>query len=222
MESSILYPVRDRPLRIAVLGSTRGTDLQAIIDSIRSGELYAEIVCVISNRRSAYILERARMNGIEAVFVDPRGLSREEYDRIVIDELEKRGPIDLILLIGYMRILSKLFVDRFRWRILNIHPSLLPAFAGGMDLEVHKAVLDYGVKVTGCTLHFVDEDVDTGPILIQKIVDVSDDDTPVTLKAKVQKKEQEALIEAIKIFQEKIVKIEGRRIKILNCTRSDD
>lgn len=216
MESNIIYPVKDRPLRIAVLGSTRGTDLQAIIDSIKSGELYAEIVCVISNRRDAYILERARMNGIEAIFIDPKGLSREEYDKIIVSELEKRGPIDLILLIGYMRILSKFFVDRFRWRILNIHPSLLPAFSGGMDLEVHKAVLDYGVKVTGCTLHFVDEGVDTGPILIQKVVEVSDDDTPLTLKAKVQKKEQEALIEAIKIFQEKMIMIDGRRVRILN------
>lgn len=216
MESNVIYPVKDRPLRIAVLGSTRGTDLQAIIDSIKSGELYAEIVCVISNRRDAYILERARMNGIEAIFIDPKGLSREEYDKILVSELEKRGPIDLILLIGYMRILSKFFVDRFRWRILNIHPSLLPAFSGGMDLEVHKAVLDYGVKVTGCTLHFVDEGVDTGPILIQKVVEVSDDDTPLTLKAKVQKKEQEALIEAIKIFQEKIIMIDGRRVRILN------
>jgi phosphoribosylglycinamide formyltransferase-1 len=216
MESNTIHPIKGRPLRIAVLGSTKGTDLQAIIDSIRGGKLYAEIVCVISNKRDAYILERARMNGIEAIFLDPKGLSREEYDRIVIGELEKRGPIDLILLIGYMRILSKVFVDRFRWRILNIHPSLLPAFAGGMDLEVHKAVLDYGVKVTGCTLHFVDEGVDMGPILIQKTVDVSDDDTPVTLKAKVQEKEQEALIEAIKIFQEKVIRIEGRRVRILN------
>ncbi|MEM4461776.1 MAG: phosphoribosylglycinamide formyltransferase [Candidatus Bathyarchaeia archaeon] len=216
MESNVIYPVKDRPLRIAVLGSTRGTDLQAIIDSIKSGELYAEIVCVISDRRNAYILERARMNGIEAIFIDPKGLSREEYDKIIVSELEKRGPIDLVLLIGYMRILSKFFVDRFRWRILNIHPSLLPAFSGGMDLEVHKAILDYGVKVTGCTLHFVDEGVDTGPILIQKVVEVSDDDTPLTLKAKVQEKEQEALIEAIKIFQERIIRIEGRRVKILN------
>lgn len=216
MESHIIYPVRGRPLRIAVLGSTRGTDLQAIIDSIKSGKLYAEIVCVISNKRDAYILERARTNNIEAIFVDPKGLSREEYDRIIVEELEKRSPIDLILLIGYMRILSKVFIDKFRWKTLNIHPSLLPAFAGGMDLEVHKAVLDYGVKVTGCTLHFIDEGVDTGPILMQKVVEVSDDDTPLTLKAKVQQKEQEALIEAIKIFQEKIVKIEGRRVKILN------
>jgi len=216
LESNVIYPVKDRPLRIAVLGSTRGTDLQAIIDSIKSGELYAEIVCVISDRRNAYILERARMNGIEAIFIDPKGLSREEYDKIIVGELEKRGPIDLVLLIGYMRILSKFFVDRFRWRILNIHPSLLPAFSGGMDLEVHKAILDYGVKVTGCTLHFVDEGVDTGPILIQKVVEVSDDDTPLTLKAKVQEKEQEALIEAIKIFQERIIRIEGRRVKILN------
>ncbi|RLI23492.1 phosphoribosylglycinamide formyltransferase [Candidatus Bathyarchaeota archaeon] len=208
-------PVEGRPLRIAVLGSTRGTDLQAIIDAIESGDLDAEIVCVISNRRKAYILERARKHGIEAIYISPKGLSREEYDRLVMEELDKRAPIDLILLIGYMRILSSEFVRRYRWRIMNIHPSLLPAFAGGMDLDVHKAVLDYGVKVTGCTLHFVDEGVDTGPIILQKPVKVDEDDTPETLKSKVQKAEQEIILEAIRLFKQGRLRVEGRRVRIL-------
>ena len=208
-------PVEDRPLRIAVLGSTRGTDLQAVIDAIESGDLDAEVVCVISNRRKAYILERARKHGIEAIYISPKGLSREEYDRLVMKELEKRAPIDLILLIGYMRILSNEFVRRYRWRIMNIHPSLLPAFAGGMDLDVHRAVLDYGVKVTGCTLHFVDEGVDTGPIILQKPVKVDEDDTPETLKSKVQKAEQEIILEAIKLFKQGRLRVEGRRVRIL-------
>ncbi|RLI26469.1 phosphoribosylglycinamide formyltransferase [Candidatus Bathyarchaeota archaeon] len=208
-------PVEDRPLRIAVLGSTRGTDLQAVIDAIESGDLDAEVVCVISNRRKAYILERARKHGIEAIYISPKGLSREEYDRLVMKELEKRAPIDLILLIGYMCILSNEFVRRYRWRIMNIHPSLLPAFAGGMDLDVHRAVLDYGVKVTGCTLHFVDEGVDTGPIILQKPVKVDEDDTPETLKSKVQKAEQEIILEAIKLFKQGRLRVEGRRVRIL-------
>jgi phosphoribosylglycinamide formyltransferase-1 len=208
-------PVRDRPIRLAVLGSTRGTDLQAIIDAIKSGFLKAEVVCVISDRKDAYILERAKQHGIEALFINPKGLAREEYDKLIMDEIEKRSPVDLILLIGYMRILSNQFVRKYRWRIINIHPSLLPAFAGGMDLNVHKAVLNHGVKVTGCTLHFVDEGVDTGPIILQKPVMVDDGDTPETLKAKVQRAEQEVLIEAIKLFQQGLIKMEGRRVKIL-------
>jgi phosphoribosylglycinamide formyltransferase-1 len=208
-------PVEDRPIRLAVLGSTRGTDLQAIIDAIKSGLLKAEIVCVISDKKDAYILERAKQHGIEALFINPKGLTREEYDKLIMDEIEKHSPVDLILLIGYMRILSNQFVKKYKWRIINIHPSLLPAFAGGMDLNVHKAVLDYGVKVTGCTLHFVDEGVDTGPIILQKPVMVDDDDTPETLKAKVQKAEQEVLIEAIKLFQRGLIRIEGRRVRIL-------
>ncbi len=208
-------PVKDRPIRLAVLGSTRGTDLQAIIDAIKSSLLKAEVVCVISDRKDAYILERAKQHGIEALFINPKGLTREEYDKLIMDEIEKRSPVDLILLIGYMRILSNQFVKKYRWRIINIHPSLLPAFAGGMDLNVHKAVLDYGVKVTGCTLHFVDEGVDTGPIILQKPVMVDDNDTPETLKAKVQKAEQEVLIEAIKLFQGGLIRVEGRRVRIL-------
>lgn len=211
----VFQPVKDRPMRLVVLGSTRGTDLQAVIDAIKSGTLNAEVVCVISDRKNAYILERARQHGIEALFINPKGLTREEYDKLIMDEMEKRSPVDLILLIGYMRILSSQFVRRYRWKIVNIHPSLLPAFAGGMDLDVHKAVLDYGVKVTGCTLHFVDEGVDTGPIILQKPVIVDENDTPEVLKAKVQKAEQEIILEAIKFFQRGMIKVEGRRVRIL-------
>ncbi|MCD6155011.1 MAG: phosphoribosylglycinamide formyltransferase [archaeon GB-1867-097] len=205
-------------LRIAVLGSTRGTDLEGIFKAIENGELEnVEIACVISNKKKAYILERARKHGVEAIFISSKGKTREEYDKLIAEELDKRN-IDLILLIGYMRILSSWFVKKYKWKIMNIHPSLLPAFAGGMDLEVHKAVLEYGVKVTGCTLHFVDEGVDTGPIILQKPVYVEEEDTPETLKAKVQKAEQEIIIEAIKLYQEGRLKVEGRRVRILPKT----
>lgn len=202
-------------LRIGVLGSTRGTDLEGIFKAIDDGRLRdVEVVCVISNKKDAYILERARRRGVEAIFIDPKGKDRETYDKEVAIELDKRG-VDLILLIGYMRILSSWFVNKYRWKIMNIHPSLLPAFAGGMDLEVHKAVLEHGVKVTGCTLHFVDEGVDTGPIILQKAVPVDEDETPETLKPKVQSAEQEIIIEAIKLFKEGRLKVEERRVRIL-------
>lgn len=200
-------------LRIAVLASTRATDMQAIIDEIKAGRLNAEIVCLISNKKDAYALERARNNGIEAIFLDPKGKSKEEYDEELAKELEKR-KVDLILLIGYNRYITKPLLEKFRYRIMNIHPSLLPAFPG-WDKDVHRAVLDYGCKITGCTLHFVDENLDAGPIIIQKAVEVKEDDTVDTLKERVQKAEQEALIEGIKLFMENKIKIEGRKVRIL-------
>lgn len=200
-------------LRIGVLASTRGTDMQAIIDAIRTGRLDAEIVCVISNKRDAYALERARQHGIEALFLDPKGKAQVEYDMELASELERR-KVDLVLLIGYNKFLSPEFVKRFRNRIMNIHPSLLPAFPG-WDLNVHRAVLDYGVKVTGCTLHFVDESRDAGPIIIQKVVDVREEDDEEALKRRVQEAEGEALIEGIKLFQEGRLSVEGRKVRIL-------
>jgi phosphoribosylglycinamide formyltransferase-1 len=202
-----------RLLRIGVLASTRGTDMQAIIDAIRTGRLDAEIVCVISNKRDAYALERARQHGIEALFLDPKGKAQVEYDMELASELERR-KVDLVLLIGYNKFLSPEFVKRFRNRIMNIHPSLLPAFPG-WDLNVHRAVLDYGVKVTGCTLHFVDESRDAGPIIIQKVVDVREEDDEEALKRRVQEAEGEALIEGIKLFQEGRLSVEGRKVRIL-------
>ncbi len=201
-------------LKIAVLSSTRATDMQGIIDAIKKGELSAEIKILLSNKKDSYALERGRNNGIECLFIDSAGLSREEYDEKIIKDLEKRN-IDLILLIGYMKILSKKFIENYKFKIMNIHPSLLPAFAGGMDKNVHKSVLDYGCKITGCTLHFVDETVDGGPIIIQKVCKVEDMDNEDTLKEKIQKLEVQAFIEAIKLFSENKIKVEGRKVKIL-------
>jgi phosphoribosylglycinamide formyltransferase-1 len=182
--------------RLAVLGSTRGTDMQAIIDAIANQTLLASIEVVISNKQDAYILERARLHQLNAVFVDPACLSREEYDKKLVAVLSQY-QVDLIVLIGYMRILSNHFIVHWRNKIINVHPSLLPAFAGGMDNNVHQAVLNAGVKETGCTVHYVTEDIDAGPILIQKRCAILVDDTVESLKSRVQKLEAEALIEAI-------------------------
>ena len=182
--------------RLAVLGSTRGTDLQAIIDAIKTGQLEASIEIVISNKADAYILERAKNHNLKAFFLDPKGLDREEYDTRLSTMLEQYRP-DLILLIGYMKILSPEFVRRWKGKIWNVHPSLLPKFAGGINLNVHQAVLDAGEQETGCSIHEVDEGVDTGKIILQKKCSVESSDTADTLKAKVQKLEGEAFIEAI-------------------------
>jgi len=190
-----------KPIKLGVLGSTKGTDLQAIIDAINQGDLYASIELVISNRKKAYILERARNHGIETLFISHKEKSREEFDAEMSKALNSKG-VELVLLIGFMRILSGWFCNEWQNRILNVHPSLLPAFAGGMDMNVHEEVLKAGVKETGCTIHFVTEDVDAGPIVIQKKCPVERDDTPESLKEKVQLLEGEAFIEAIKIFQE--------------------
>lgn len=203
-----------KKLIIGVLASTRGTDLQAVIDEIESGKLDAEIACVISNKEDAYALERAREHKIEAIYIDQKNKTREQFDEEVIKELEKRN-VELIFLIGYMRYLSKPFVEKYRNRIMNIHPSLLPAFAGGMDKSVHEAILEHGCKVTGCTLHFVDEGADTGPIIQQKAVEITEDETVESLKEKVQKAEQEIILKGIRLFQEGRLKVEGRKVKIL-------
>lgn len=186
-----------RKLHLAVLGSTRGTDLQAIIDAIESKTLNAEIVIVVSNKPDAYILERAKNHGLNTILIESKGKERAAYDQEILEEL-KKYPVDLVLLIGYLRILSPHFVAAYKDRILNVHPSLLPAFAGGMDMNVHEAVIKAGVKETGCTVHLVDEGVDTGKILVQKRCAVEPTDTAETLKTKVQKLEGEALIETIK------------------------
>ncbi len=203
-----------RKLKIGVLASTRGTDLQAIIDEIEQGKLNAEVSVVISNKEDAYALERARKHGIDAVFIDPKGKTREEFDREVMKILDKKG-VDVIALIGYMRLLSPEFVNRYRNRIMNVHPSLLPAFAGGMDKNVHKTVLEHGVKVTGCTIHFVDEGADTGPIILQEAVKIDENETVDSLKEKVQSAEKRLYPEALRLFHEGRLRVEGRRVRIL-------
>ena len=182
---------------LAVLGSTNGTDLQAILDAINNGELDAEVSVAISNRENAYILERAKNHNVPAVFISHKGKTREEFDAEMTTVL-KEHAVDLVLLIGFMRILSAEFCREWKNRILNVHPSLLPKYAGGMDTDVHEEVLKNGDVETGCTIHFVTDEVDGGPILIQKKCTVEPDDTIETLKAKVQKLEGEAFVEAIK------------------------
>ena len=190
-------------IKLGVLGSTRGTDLQAIINSIEKGELFAEITIVISNKEESYILERAKKNNIPSIFLSHKGKTRKEFDRETTTVLKENG-VELILLIGFMRILSAQFCQTWRDRLLNVHPSLLPKHAGGVDVNVHEEVLRSGERETGCTIHFVTEDVDSGPILIQKKCNVDDNDTAETLKAKVQALEGKAFIESIQLIQNNI------------------
>lgn len=189
-------------VRIAVLGSTRGTDLQALLDAQAAGQLQgAQIVVVISNKPGAYILERAQAAGVETVVVTSKDKTREEFDAELLLELQKRS-IDLILLIGFMRILSPVIIREYAMRIMNIHPSLLPNYAGGMNMDVHAEVLKNQETVTGCTLHYVTEQVDEGPIILQQEVPVLPNDTVKTLKQRVQAAEQVVLLQGIHEFVE--------------------
>lgn len=183
-------------VRVGVLSSTRGTNLMAVLSAIEEKKLSAEIVVVISNKVDAFILERARSHNIPTYFFDPKGLTRENYDQ-KLSQLLHQYHVDLVVLIGYMRILSNDFVAEWPQKIINVHPSLLPAFAGKMNLEVHRAVLQSGVTETGCTVHSVTEKLDAGPILLQKTCAVLPTDTPEILKARVQVLEGDALVEVI-------------------------
>jgi len=202
-------------LNIGVLASTSGTDLQAILDEISAGSLEdVNLACVISNKEDAGALEKAKKAGVEAIFIPSKDKEREDFDHEMADELDKRD-VELVVLIGYMRYLSNWFVRKYENKIMNVHPSLLPAFAGGMDLNVHNAVLEHGVKVTGCTIHFVDEGADTGPIIMQKAIPVEETDTEHTLKEKVQDLEKKAFPEAIRLFRDNRLKVEGRIVHVL-------
>jgi len=207
-------------MNIAVLVSGRGTNLQAIIDAVESGYIKANISVVISSRKDALALKRARDHGIEVLFIDPQDFwkdkehkeeRRVEYDKKIIRELEKRN-VDLVLLAGYMLMLSPYFVNKYKNRIMNIHPSLLPAFPG---INAQKQALEYGVKYTGATVHFVDTELDHGPIILQDVVPVYDDDTVETLSNRILEKEHKIYVEAVKLFVEGKLRIEGRRVKIL-------
>lgn len=183
---------------IAVLGSTRGTDLQAIIDAIKAKELpNIDLKIVIANKKDAYILERVQSQGYPALFLDPKGKTREEYDQEILNILQE-NKVEYILLIGYMKIITRVLVEKYRDKIANIHPSLLPKYAGGMDLNVHEEVLKNHEKETGCTLHYIEEGVDSGKIIKQKKVLIENNETPDTLKAKVQRAEQEIIVDFLK------------------------
>ena len=187
-------------IKLGVLGSTNGTDLQTILDSIASGELIGEVSVVLSNRKNAYILERAKNHNVPAFFLSHKEKSREEFDAEMTAIL-KEHAVDLVLLIGFMRILSTKFCQEWRDKLLNVHPSLLPKYAGGMDTNVHENVLKNGDSETGCTIHFVTDEVDGGPILIQKKCNIEPNETVDTLKTKVQQLEGIAFIEAIQLIQ---------------------
>jgi phosphoribosylglycinamide formyltransferase-1 len=194
--------------KLGILISGRGSNFEAIANSIAAGRLDAEIAVVISNRAEARGLAIARERGIHAVVIPSKGLDREVYDRMVAAELEKNA-VDLVCLAGFMRLLSASFIREFPLRILNIHPSLLPAFPG---LEAQHQALEHGVKVSGCTVHFVDELLDAGPIVIQRAVPVLDTDTEETLSARILEQEHQIYTEAIRIVLSGNYRIEGRRV----------
>ena len=194
--------------RLAILLSGRGSNFEAIANNVASGAIEASIAVVISNRPEARGLEIARQRGLDTLVLPSKGMDREAYDRSLIDGLRPLQP-DLICLAGFMRLLSAAFVREFPNRILNIHPSLLPAFSG---LDAQHQALAYGVRVSGCTVHFVDEYLDAGPILLQAAVPVHDHDTEETLSARILEEEHRIYSEAIRIALSGRYRIEGRRV----------
>jgi phosphoribosylglycinamide formyltransferase 1 len=198
--------------RISVLLSGRGSNFEALAQSVAAGRIpNAEIVIALSNREDARGIEKARAFGIEARVISSKGLEREAYDKLVIAALQEKR-VDLVCLAGYMRLLSPQFVAAFRNRILNIHPSLLPAFPG---LEAQRQALEHGAKFSGCTVHFVDENLDAGPIVLQACVPIEDSDTPETLAERILREEHRIYAEAVRIVLEGRYRIEGRRVLIL-------
>lgn len=199
-------------LKIAVFASGRGSNFQSIIDHIKSGDIPAEVKLLISDRQQAGALKRAEHEEIENLFIDPAHFeTKAEYEKELVGILKNAG-VELVILAGYMRILSPFFVREFKNQIINIHPSLLPAFKG---LDAQKQAVDYGVKFSGCTVHFVDQGMDTGPIIKQAVVEVKEDDSADDLAARILKEEHKIYPEAVKLIAESKIKIEGRKVKIL-------
>lgn len=196
---------------LGVLCSGRGTDLQSIMDAIAAGRLDARISVVLSDKPGVMALERAEKAGIRNVCVNRKEYpDRESFERVLVSELEASG-VTLVILAGFMRILSPYFVHAYRGRIMNIHPALLPSFGGA---HAHRDVLAYGVKISGCTVHFVDEGMDSGPIILQAAVPVLDDDTEETLGARVLEQEHILYPKAIQLYVEGRLKVEGRHVRI--------
>jgi len=194
---------------IGVLLSGRGSNFEALAESVAAGRIpNAEIALVVSNREGAAGIEKAKARGIETRVIPSKGLQREEHDRQVVAALQEKG-VELVCLAGYMRLLSPLFVRAFPGKILNVHPSLLPAFPG---LEAQRQALEHGAKVTGCTVHFVDENLDAGPIVLQATVTIRDDDTAETLSERILREEHRIYSEAVKIVLTGNYRIDGRRV----------
>ena len=194
--------------RLGILISGRGSNFEAIAGNVAAGKIDAAIAVVISNRPEARGLETARATGLNAVSIPSKGLEREAYDRLVVAEL-KKNEVDLVCLAGFMRLLSASFVREFPLRILNIHPALLPAFPG---LDAQHQAIEHGVKISGCTVHFVDEHLDAGPIVLQRAVHVLDDDTADTLSTRILHEEHRVYSEAIRIVLSGEFRVEGRRV----------
>ncbi|ODS50692.1 MAG: phosphoribosylglycinamide formyltransferase 1 [Halanaerobium sp. 4-GBenrich] len=199
-------------LKIAVFASGRGSNFQSIIDNIKNGKIPAEVKLLISDNQDAGVLKRAESENIEHLFIDPAHFeTKADYEEELIGLLKNAG-VELVVLAGYMRILSPLFVRHFKNKIINIHPSLLPAFKG---LNAQKQAVKYGVKYSGCTVHFVDQGMDTGPIIKQAVVEVKEEDNADDLAARILKKEHKIYPEAVKLIAEGRIKIEGRKVKII-------
>ena len=198
-------------MNIAVLCSGNGTNLQAIIDSVKSGYIPAPVKLVVSDKKKAFALVRAKSANIKTIVLDPKDYkTREAFDKELLGHL-KEEKISLVVLAGYMRLLSRTFVKEYRNRIMNIHPALLPSFKGTHGV---RDALEYGVKLTGPTVHFVDEELDSGPVILQKAVEVKDDDTEETLLERVHAEEHKIYPQAIKLFVEGRLKVEGRKVRI--------
>ena len=207
-----------REEKIGVLCSGRGSNLASIIEAIERGEIRAEIAVVIADKADAYALERAREKGIPAVAVIYRDYAeRADFERALLTELHTHG-VTLVVLAGFMRILSPVFVHAYTGRILNIHPALLPSFPGA---HAHRDVLAYGVKVSGCTVHFVDEGMDSGPIILQASVPVQEGDTEEALAARVLAQEHRIFPEAIKLYVEGRLRTDGRKVHILSAAEGE-
>jgi phosphoribosylglycinamide formyltransferase-1 len=195
-------------IRLGILISGRGSNFEAIAFHVKARKLDARIAAVIANRADARGLEKARANGIPAICIPSQGVPREDYDRKLVAEL-KAHDVELVCLAGYMRLLSPVFIREFPMRVLNIHPSLLPSFPG---LDAQLQALEHGVKVSGCTVHFVDEDLDAGPIVLQAAVPVLDNDTADTLAARILREEHRIYSEAIALVASGNFRVEGRRV----------
>ncbi len=202
-------------IRIGVLASGGGTNLQSIIDACERGEIDGDVAVVISNVPEAFALERARKHRIDAYSFPHQGVTREQHEADVIECLEQH-KVNLVCLAGYLRMLTPVFINKYAGRLMNTHPALLPAFGGkGMHgLKVHQSVLDYGCKVSGCTIHFVTLEVDGGPIILQKAVPVQEGDTAETLQERVLKEEHKLFPRAIQLFAQGKLKIDGRLVRI--------
>lgn len=196
--------------RLGILLSGRGSNFEAIADRVASGGLIAEIAAVVSNVETAPGLARARERKLPAVYIPSSGRPREEFDREVVEVLKKHD-VSLVVLAGFMRILSRVFLDAFPYGILNIHPALLPAFAG---MDVQRKALEHGVKFSGCTVHFVDDSLDGGPIVLQAVVPVMDDDNVETLSARILKEEHRIYSESIELVLSGRCEVSGRRVVV--------